>query len=252
MPHICQDALSRATSPSLQPPAPPHLRCAPRPIGPSGPGSSRLPAGEVRALGTRDRTQCLGDGDRPGNGAEGESAGAPEPNPGRPFARRVGPPGRPEFISSSLTRPAPPRRARSPSLTRPPPPPPLSPVIVPAQPLSLRPSSRVPLPPGVCLGPALRARLSALRLHLSGAPLPRPLRPARPPQPLQSRQLGPGAPRTHWPDRSPPAPPAGPLRAPPFTQSLAPALRREGAARPGPALPPAGPTPAPAPGPALI
>lgn len=45
----------------------------------------------------------------------------------------------------------------------------------------------------------------------------------------------------------PPAPACpAPLRAPPFTQSLAPALRREGAARPGPALPrPARPRPRP-------
>lgn len=57
---------------------------------------------------------------------------------------------------------------------------------------------------------------------------PRPL-----PRPLQSRRLGPGAPRSHWPVRSPPPPPARPLQVPPFTQSLA--LRCGGRGRPGPA-----------------
>lgn len=199
----------------------------------------------MRALGTRDRTQCLGDGDRPGSGAKGWGPGAPEPSPGRPFAQRVGPPGRPEFISSSLTWPAPPRRPLSrsrhgrPRLLLSP----LSSCQRSPYRFAHRLASRF-LPESVWVplfgrGSAPCASICLGLRFLAPAP--------RPPRPLQSPQLRPGAPRPHWPGRSPPPPPAGPLRAPPFTRSLAAALRREGAARPGPALPPGRPDPGPGP-----
>lgn len=161
----------------------------------------------MRALGTRDRTQCLGDGDRPGSGAKGWGPGA-QPRPPLRAARRATGPSRVHFQLVNLACPAPPPPLPVP--TRPPPPPPLSPVILPAQPLSLRPSSRVPLPPGVCLGPALRARLCALRLHLSGAPLPRPCAPPASAPPIPAAQA--------WRSTSPlarPQPPAPARRPPP-------------------------------------
>lgn len=131
-----------------------------------------------------------------------------QPRPPLGAARRATRPSRVHFQLINLARPAPPRPL--PALTRPPPPPPLSPVLVPAQPLSLRPSSRVPLPPGVCLGPALRARLWALRLHLSGAPLPRPCAPPASAPPIPAARA--------WRSTSPlarPQPPAPARRPPP-------------------------------------
>lgn len=205
----------------------------------------------------QDLTQYSADSGQPGNGAEWCDPVAPEPS-ARP------PPGSsgqsheagPEFISTPLTppRPAPAGSALGPHL---------------------RHGRRLFLPPLVpCHGAssALSPRLSSLHLPFSPSlsaspslgvalcPAPpsvwdsasSPLRPAPclgPSNPCSSGlalhvPIGlSGAPRPRGP---------APLPAPPFTQSLAPALRREGAALPGPALPPAGPTPAPAPGPALI
>ena len=143
----------------------------------------------------------------------------------------------PEFISTSLTRPQvlprllplsfpiPDTTASFSFLLS-------SPVILPARLLSLRlPSLYLFLPESVWVSVfgccSLSCSSSCLGLRFV-APTPHPL-----PRPLQSRQLGPGAPHSHWPVRSPPPPPARPLQVPPFAQSLA--LRCGGRGRPGPA-----------------
>lgn len=184
----------------------------------------------------------------------------PEPcsprNPGQVChspSRRLGP----EFISTSLTgaqsRPRGPHPGSS-ILTRPPHfssfPFPLSSCQLGFYRYAYR--FFISLSPGLCLGLCLWVFLHP---SPSGFALPSFLRPA--PCPILSN------PRARvWRSALPLAdsklPPhrrlrlPGPRRAPPFTQSLALALQREGAARPGPTLPPAGPTPAPAPGQSLI
>ena len=142
-----------------------------------------------------------------------------------------------EFISTSLTRPQ--ARPRQLPLLFPIPDTTasfffllFSSVTLPARLLSLRLSSLhlslLSLSGSLSLGVALCPVPAAVWGSASLLHTPRPL-----PRPLQSRRLGPGAPRSHWPVRSPPPPPARPLQVPPFTQSLA--LRCGGRGRPGPA-----------------
>lgn len=199
----------------------------------------------------QDLTQYSADSGQPGNGAEWCAPVAPEPS-ARP------PPGSsgqsheagPEFISTPLTppRPAPKGSALGPRL---------------------RHDRRLLLPPLVpCHGAssALSPRLSSLHLPFSPtvgvsvfgrcslpcasfclglgflAPAPRPL-----PRPLQSRQLGPGAPRSHWPVRSPPPPRPGPPPGPSIHTKFGSRVAEGGGGSARPSSAPGRPDPGPGP-----